>query len=265
MTEGELWVGTSWKMTKTRAEAQRYVERLVAGLGPVPGLRPFVIPPFTALATVAAALGPASPVLLGAQNCHWASSGAWTGEVSVPMLADLGVGVVEIGHSERREHFGETDHTVELKVRAALAGGLMPLVCVGESAEVRRHGDPVEHVAAQVRAALGGPVQDGADLGRVLVAYEPIWAIGEHGREPHRDEVAPVVAGIHDALADLPGPTLPAGVLYGGSVNTANAAGLLGIPGCGGLFAGRAAWQADGYLGLLRIAAAHGAASVPAG
>ncbi|MGK5529698.1 triose-phosphate isomerase [Streptomyces sp. URMC 129] len=242
------WIGTSFKMTKTRAEAVAFARTLREALGPdgVPGVRPFVLPPATALAEVAAALGPGSPVLAGAQNAHWEDAGPWTGEISVPQAADAGARIVEIGHSERRAHFGETDATVRLKVASALRHGLIPLVCCGEEAGVHARGDSAAHVLAQVAAALDG-VEDAT---RVLIAYEPVWAIGERGREPHPGEIADVVAALRDAHGSRVG-----GILYGGSVTERNAAALLGVDGVDGLFVGRAAWRIEGFLALLATAA----------
>ena len=128
--------------------------------------------------TVAEALGPDSDVIVGAQNAHWEDGGAWTGEVSVPQAKDAGATLVELGHSERRTHFNETDATVNLKVRAVLRHGLIPLVCVGEPDEVFRQGGSSEYVVRQAHAALD-QVDDVSD---VLIAYEPVWAIGEGGR-----------------------------------------------------------------------------------
>jgi triosephosphate isomerase len=242
-----IWVGTSWKMNKTLAEARHYASAL-AGLGPNrwPGVQPFVIPPATALAAVRAELGEHSPVLLGAQNAHWEDSGAWTGEVSVPQVADAGARIVELGHSERRAFFGETDETVNLKVKATLRHGLVPLVCVGEPSEVFDAGESCSHVLGQVRAAFAGV----SELDRVLVAYEPIWAIGVDGRPAASCEIADVFAALHAEY----GGSFRA-VLYGGSVDRENALTTLAVPGVEGLFVGRAAWQAEGLVGLLDMVA----------
>ena len=257
MTHPPLWIGTSFKMNKTRAQSVAYATRLRSELGEgVPGVRAFVIPPATALAEVSLALEGA-PVRTGVQNAHWADGGAWTGELSVPQAADAGARIVEIGHSERRAHFAETDGTVRLKVGAVLRHGLTPLVCCGESAEVFARGGSVEHVLRQVEAAFAGLSGTRGDegLGRALIAYEPVWAIGEHGREPRPEDVAPV----HEALAAEWGDRV-GGVLYGGSVTPGNAADLLRVPGVGGLFVGRAAWDVEGFLELLRVGRRHAGA-----
>ncbi|GAA1177134.1 triose-phosphate isomerase [Nesterenkonia xinjiangensis] len=248
-------------MTKTLAEARDYAGGLAEAILDRPELagsvQAFIIPPHTALAVVAEELrgvgerrGVETQVILGAQNAHWEESGAWTGEISVPQAADAGARLVEIGHSERREHFGETVETTRLKVRTVLDHGLRPLLCVGEPREVREAGEAEEFILAQARGALAG--LDSAQLARVLLAYEPIWAIGEQGRPATVEELAEPFA----ALERVYGAQVEA-VLYGGSVNQDNAAELLEIPGVDGLFVGRAAWGLDGYLELLETGASH--------
>ena len=250
-----LWVGTSWKMNKTLAEGREWASGLrdhLAGAAPE-GVQPFVIPSFTATAAVREVLGEDSPVLLGVQNAHWEDAGAWTGEVSVPQAKDAGAQIVEIGHSERREHFGETIETTRLKVAATLHHGLTPLLCIGESAEVKDSGGTSEFILDQAHGALEG--LDEQQLSRVVIAYEPIWAIGEQGRPATVEELIEPFAALGEQYTGK-----VAGLLYGGSVNLENAAGLLGIEHATGLFVGRTAWQLEGYLELLRIAQAHLAA-----
>ncbi|MEZ5862106.1 MAG: triose-phosphate isomerase [Geminicoccaceae bacterium] len=247
--ERKFWLGTGWKMNKTRAEARAYAEALRAapGLNELP-LRLFVLPPFTALAEVAAALA-GSGVMVGAQNCHWASAGAWTGEISAPQIAECGAALVELGHSERRAHFGETDVAINAKVKAVLAAGLRPLVCVGETAEERALDAATVTVARQARMALAGVAA--ADLDRVLLAYEPVWAIGEGRRAGLARLCADAIHGaLQNAVLDLHGRAVP--VLYGGSVNAANAEALAGRAAIDGLFVGRAAWTVEGLIGLAR-------------
>ena len=268
------WIGTSWKMKKTLAEAREYASGLAsaleentrlstAGAGDG-GVQPFVIPPHTALAAVAEELGEKANscggVQLGAQNAHWEDAGAWTGEISVPQAMDAGATVIEIGHSERREHFAETDRTVRLKVEAALRHGAMPLLCVGEPAEVRDAGGSAEHILAQTRAALEGLTD--SQRARVLVAYEPIWAIGSAGRPAQIHELEEPFAALRGefggSASGCAGSAAGgvAGLLYGGSVNLDNAADLLAMQDVDGLFVGRTAWNLDGFLALLEIAAA---------
>ena len=243
-----FWLGTGWKMNKTRAEARSYVETLQAApdLADFP-LQLFVLPPFTALAEVARSLAE-SPVLVGAQNCHWAESGAWTGEISAGQIAECGASLVELGHSERRAHFNETDTAINRKVKAVLAAGLRPLICIGETAEERALDAAAVTVARQARMALSGIST--ADLDSVLLAYEPVWAIGEGGSPASPDDANAIHAAVKTALLDLFGRSVP--VLYGGSVNPGNAEALAAMPEIDGLFVGRAAWQAEGLLGLAR-------------
>jgi L-erythrulose 1-phosphate isomerase len=247
-----LWVGTSWKMNKGLAEARRYVRVLKDHVTAhrTAGVQPFVIPSFTALATAREELGPDAPVLLGAQNAHWEDGGAWTGEVSVAQAKDAGAQLVEIGHSERREHFGETVETTRLKVAAVLAHGLIPLLCIGETADVKDAGGSSGFILDQAAGALEGLT--GEEVGQVLIAYEPVWAIGEHGRPATAEELREPFAQLGREYA---GRTR--GLLYGGSVNLGNAESLLDIDEVTGLFIGRAAWELPGYLQLLDIAAAH--------
>lgn len=247
------WIGTSWKMNKTLEEARDYARGLRNALARQPGLltevQPFIIPPHTALAAVAEELGPESTrtVRLGAQNAHWEDSGAWTGEVSVPQVADAGAELVEIGHSERREHFGETIETTRLKVASTLRHGLVPLLCIGEPAQVQERGETARHILDQARGALGALSAD--QLSRVLIAYEPIWAIGAQGRPATAEELREPF----EVLDAEYGGRVQA-LLYGGSVSADNAAELLRIPGVGGLFIGRAAWTLAGYLEILHLA-----------
>ncbi|WP_026781959.1 triose-phosphate isomerase [Pleomorphomonas koreensis] len=249
---GTFWIGTGWKMNKTVAETRRYIAAL-KGLWPegAGGCTVFVIPPFTALAAAREAIG-TMPLLLGAQNMHWAEAGAFTGEISATMLEEFGIDMVELGHSERRQMFGETDAALNMKVKAALRHGLRPLLCVGDSAEERRAGASGEAVVRQVRLAFAG--LDAGELGRCLVAYEPIWAIGEGGVAATPEEVRAVHADLHVALKEMGGPAVP--VLYGGSVSAGNAADLAAEPMVDGLFVGRAAWTPEGLAGLIAAVAA---------
>lgn len=238
------WVGTSWKMNKLLAEATAFASRVAQTAAP-PGVQRFLIPPFTAIHAVADILGPDSDVLVGAQNVHWDDEGAWTGEVSVRQVKDAGARLVEVGHSERRTHFNETDATVNRKVHAILRHDLIPLVCVGEPEEVFRAGGSDRLVVAQTRAALDRVT----DLSRVVIAYEPIWAIGDAGRPARPEDIEPTIAAL---IAAFDGRVQA--VLYGGSVNRSNVADILTVPGVDGLFVGRAAWDVENYLALVDAA-----------
>lgn len=243
-----VWIGTSWKMNKTLSEAMAFAEGL-AGAQIDSRLQPFVIPPFTAARQVKARLG--STVKVGAQNMHWGDAGAWTGEISAPMLVDCGLDLVELGHSERRTHFGETDETVGLKVQAALRHGLTPLICIGETLAEREAGRADAVLAAQVQAALA-PAKGRAAT--ILLAYEPVWAIGAQGIPATADYADARQAAILDVAQDMLGRRVPC--LYGGSVNPGNCAELIACPHVDGLFIGRSAWEVGGYLDILSRCAA---------
>jgi L-erythrulose 1-phosphate isomerase len=248
MTSAPFWVGTSWKMNKTLAEALAFAEGLAAAERDAdPRIQRFVIPPFTAIREVKATLA-ATSIKVGAQNMHWADFGAWTGEISPRMLVDCGMDLVELGHSERREHFGETDNTVGLKVEAAVRHGLTPLICIGETLADREGGRADEVLAEEVRGALSAlsPTQRTAPI---LLAYEPVWAIGEHGIPATADYADARQAEILKIAESILGR--PAPCLYGGSVNPGNCAELVSCPHINGLFIGRSAWDVAGYLDIL--------------
>jgi triosephosphate isomerase len=246
---GLVWVGTSWKMTKTLAEARAFIDEVTAS--PVPdGIQPFVLPAHTALAAVRDRLPTNSPILLGAQNAHWGPEGAGTGEISMRMVKDAGASLVEMGHSERREGFGETDEIVAAKAVAALGHGLTPLICVGEPAAVRRGGLAETFVAAQVRAALSRIPAD--RLSDVILAYEPVWAIGLGGTPAQPKQIAPVMTAIVKTVAQRDAAAVRA-ILYGGGVDKHNAARILADPHTDGLFVGRAGWAARDFTALLEL------------
>jgi triosephosphate isomerase len=238
-------------MTKNRAQATAYADALrVASDGLPSAMELFVLPPFTLVERVASRLA-GSRVRVGAQNVHWADAGAFTGEISAPMVAEAGATIAEIGHSERRELFGETDETVRWKVAAAHRHELIPLVCVGEPWTVRESGRAASFVEKQVRTALAD-VRPGAE---VWLAYEPVWAIGEHGRPAAPEQAEEIHAVMRRTLVDLLGDdaaTVP--LLYGGSVTPDNAAGFMSAPSIDGLFVGRAAWTVDGLLAVAEAA-----------
>lgn len=244
-----IWVGTSWKMNKTLAEGLAFAAALAAFAPEIDErIQPFVIPSFTAVRQVKAALA-ATRVKVGAQNMHWADAGAWTGEVSPVMLRDCGLDLIELGHSERREHFGETDHTVGLKSEAAVRYGFVPLICVGETLAEREAGRAEAVLTEQTTGAL--QFLDAAHRASpILFAYEPVWAIGENGIPATSDYADRQQALIKRTAAAI----LPAEppVLYGGSVNPDNAAELIAQPHVDGLFIGRAAWDSAGYIDILR-------------
>ncbi|MFO1105545.1 MAG: triose-phosphate isomerase [Amaricoccus sp.] len=248
-----IWVGTSWKMNKTLAEGLAFAEVLAAFAPDVdPRIQPFVIPSFTAVREVKRALG-GTRVKVGAQSMHWADAGAWTGEVSPLQLRDCGLDLVELGHSERRAHFGETDETVGLKTEAAIRHGLVPLICVGETLAEREAGRADAVLTAQTEGALAR-LDPGQKAREILFAYEPVWAIGDKGIPASADYADRQQALIKRVAEAATGRVLP--VLYGGSVNPGNAAELIAEPHVDGLFIGRSAWDPAGYIDILRRAAA---------
>jgi triosephosphate isomerase len=239
-------------MNKTLAEALAFASRLAeADRDSDPLIQRFVIPAFTAVREVKRALSGTS-VKVGAQNMHWEDAGAWTGEVSAPMLKDCELDLVELGHSERREYFGETDETVGFKVAAAVRHGLTPLICIGETLHQRQSGLADAVLRKQVEAALA-PVADMADA-QVLLAYEPVWAIGVNGIPATADYASERHGKIADVAMGVLGRQVP--VLYGGSVNPQNCEELIAQAHIDGLFIGRSAWSVDGYLDILRRVAA---------
>jgi len=240
-------------MNKTLSEGLAFAEALAAFAPQCHELiQPFVIPPFTLVREVKQSLS-ATRVKVGAQNMHWADAGAWTGEISPTMLNDCRLDLVELGHSERREHFGESDRTVGLKAAAAVRHGLVPLICVGETLPEREAGQAEDVLVRQVRAALRF-IQDEVQSTDILFAYEPVWAIGANGipaPPDYADRQQALVKRIAGGILSKAPP-----VLYGGSVNAGNAAGLAMQPNIDGLFVGRAAWQVDGFIDILRRVAA---------
>lgn len=240
----------NWKMYKTPREARALAREVANGLrgaGDDPEVA--VCPSFPALAAVAETLQ-ATPVAWGAQNCSPHPEGAYTGEVAVPMLVDLGCRFVILGHSERRRLFGETDSTVNSKVAAVLGAGLTPIACVGESLEEREAGRTEEVVDRQVRGAFQGV--PGPEVGRTVVAYEPVWAIGT-GRTATPEQAEAVHRRIRDVLAGLYGERVASAtrILYGGSVKPGNAGELFSQPNIDGGLIGGASLDAREFLAIV--------------
>jgi triosephosphate isomerase len=240
----------NWKMHKTTAEARELVLGLAPLLTEVAGrVQVAVAPPFTSLVAVAEALR-GTPVELAAQDVHWEAQGAYTGEVSAAMLADVGVRHVIVGHSERRQLFGETDRSVHDKTAAVLEAGLLPIVCVGETLQQREAGQTLEVVSRQVRAALEGLAT--AELARLTVAYEPVWAIGT-GRTATTAQAQEVHAAIRELLAAMgPGVADQVRIQYGGSVKPDNAAELMAQPDVDGALVGGASLKASDFSQIVK-------------
>ncbi|WCN08868.1 triose-phosphate isomerase [Marinomonas mediterranea] len=247
-TTKQFWVGTSWKMNKTLAEAQAFATALKeADVQAESDIQRFVIPSFTCVREVKQILQDTS-VKVGAQNMHWADQGAWTGEVSPVMLKDCKLDIVELGHSERREHFGETNETVGRKVEAAIRFGLVPLICIGETLADKESGKAARVLAEEVRGALQF-LTDKQKFEPILFAYEPVWAIGENGVPASADYADARQAEILDVAHGVLGRKVPC--LYGGSVNSQNCEELIACEHIDGLFIGRSAWNVEGYLDIL--------------
>ena len=250
-TTRKPFIAGNWKMHFTHTEAAALAAALAGRLGACTGARIMVAPPFTALQAVAHALR-GSAIELGAQNVNPEAGGAHTGEVACGMLAALGVGVVIVGHSERRHGYGEDDALIARKLRTVLDAGLEAVLCVGETLAEREAGAAAAVVARQLRAALGAC--PAADLGRVTVAYEPVWAIGT-GRTASVADAEAMHREVRAVVARTAGSAAAAGLVvqYGGSVKPDNAAELLASPQVDGLLVGGASLQADSFV---RIAAA---------
>lgn len=247
-------IAGNWKMNKTCAEAVALVRELRGLVSQVRDRVEIVVaPPFTALHPVAKALED-SNVLLAAQNCHWEASGAYTGEVSAPMLKELGAAYVILGHSERRQYFGETDESVNRRAQAVLKAGLVPIVCVGETLEEREGKRTLEVVTRQVKGALAGFQPD--EVARMVMAYEPVWAIGT-GRTATSDQAQEVHAHIRELLVATFSREIAQRVRiqYGGSMKPENAADLLARPDVDGGLIGGASLKAVDFAAIVKAAA----------
>jgi len=248
------FVAGNWKMYKTVAEARHLVSELVPGLQAINKVERVLCPPFTTLLAVRALLE-GTEIGLGAQNLYWEASGAYTGEISPAMVAELCQFVI-IGHSERRTYFGETDNTVNRRVQAALEHGIIPIVCVGETLEENEAGRTSEVVSRQIREGLAR--LDLVEGNSIVVAYEPVWAIGT-GRAATAEGANSVVCDvIRPALSELYGESFAQAVrvLYGGSVKASIAADFFAQPDIDGALVGGASLKADEFTGIVQAAAA---------
>ncbi|UFN50810.1 triose-phosphate isomerase [Roseomonas sp. OT10] len=245
-------IAGNWKMNGTLREAAALAEGIRAGAAEVAERAELLVcPPFLHLHVAAAAIA-WKPVSLGAQDCAPQEKGAHTGDVSAPMLADAGCGYVILGHSERRADHGETDAVVKAKAEAAIAAGLVPIVCVGESEAQREAGEAEAVVAAQ----LAGSLPEGFAAAKGVVAYEPVWAIGT-GKTPTEGDIAAMHARMRAELAGRLGAGGQATrLLYGGSVKPSNAAGILALANVDGALVGGASLKAEDFLGIARAVAA---------
>ncbi len=239
----------NWKMHRTTAEAVALVKELAAGLGGDAAVQVAVAPPFTALAAAAGAAA-GSPIEIAAQDVHWEPQGAFTGEVSAPMLAEVGCKHGLVGHSERRQLFGETDETVRKKVGALLAAGIRPILCVGETLAERESGRMLAVVDRQVRAGLAGLSAE--VLAAITVAYEPVWAIGT-GKTATSAQAQEVHAAIRKILRELGGSVADQiRIQYGGSVKPENAHELMSQADVDGALVGGASLKAKDFLAIVK-------------
>ncbi|MGH2882474.1 MAG: triose-phosphate isomerase [Solirubrobacteraceae bacterium] len=251
MSERTPMIAGNWKMNKTVAEAEEFIQALLPRVSSVQGVDVAICPPFTALqAMVDSARG--SRVEVYAQNMHHADSGAFTGEVAPPMLVEVGVHGVILGHSERRELFGETDRALQLKVPAALAAGLKPILCVGETEDEREAGDTERKLRHQVQEGLARVETE--RLGEIVIAYEPIWAIGT-GRVATPEQAQEAIAFIRALVADRSREQAQlTRVLYGGSVKDDNCPELLGLHDVDGALVGGASLDAESFAAIVNAA-----------
>ena len=245
-------VAANWKMNKTTGEAQEFMRGFLPGAAAVAeDVDVVVCPPFTALRTVAE-LAHGAGVRVGAQNMHEEDAGAFTGEVSAPMLLELGADAVVLGHSERRQHFGETDAALARKVPKALDAGLLPILCVGETEEEREAGETERKLRHQVQSDLAAV--DTGRLAEVVIAYEPIWAIGT-GKTATPGQAQAAIAFVRALVGDRDqGAARSVRILYGGSVDPGNVAELMALEDVDGALVGGASLDPERFLSIAAAA-----------
>ena len=237
----------------TQGEAARFVDAFLLDIGEINNVDVVIIPPFTAIAKVTEALGKAHNVKVGAQNMYWEKSGAFTGEISAPLLRDLFVHYVVLGHSERRTLFGETDEMVNRKMHAAHEAKLRPIVCVGESLEQRDKGNVEKILSTQLHGSLAGLKPK--ELQETVIAYEPVWAIGT-GRNATPAQAQEAHAFVRHTLAEMADKTTAEGVRiqYGGSVKPENARELMSQPDIDGALVGGASLDPRSFAQIVKAA-----------
>jgi triosephosphate isomerase (TIM) len=247
MSERKLIFAANWKMNLGPAEAREFAKKFLALTAPVEGRSLWFYPPVVSLPALSQAMQGRADVRVGAQNAHWEMKGAFTGEISIPMVMEAGARIMLAGHSERRHLFGETDDQVAKKARAALAAGITPMVCVGETLAERDGGRTEQVIVRQLGTLLA--ILEPADWSRVVLAYEPVWAIGT-GKNATPDDAAQIhelirmELGRHNVSGRVP-------ILYGGSVNAENVALLLTRPQLDGVLVGGASLDAAGWASLI--------------
>lgn len=251
MSERTPLIAGNWKMYKNSAESIKSAQKLKSLANGVVDTDIMIAPTFTALHAVFNAIK-GSPIELGGQNLHWETEGAFTGEISGDMLKSVGCSFVIIGHSERRQYFGETDYTVNNKIKAALACGLKPVFCIGESEEDRDSNLTFSVLDKQVQAGLRGFVSD--DLKDLVLAYEPIWAIGT-GKTATAEQAQEVHTFLRASIAKQFDGSLARSmrILYGGSVKPANIAELMSMPDIDGALVGGASLDAETFSRIVKF------------
>ena len=245
------FIAANWKMHKTIAEAERYIQAFLPKIAAVDGVEIVICPPYLSLqALVDSARG--SQVAIYAQNMHEADQGAFTGEVSAPMLDEIDVAGVILGHSERRQYFNETDRALQLKVPRALEAGLTPILCVGETEDERERGETERKLRYQVQEGLEKVAAE--RLPEVVIAYEPIWAIGT-GRTATPDQAQDAIAFVRALVANRDKAAAEqVRILYGGSCKPDNAAELLALPDVDGALVGGASLDPDDFAAIVEAA-----------
>ena len=243
-------IAGNWKMNKTPSEAKALLEEIIP-LVKDAQCEVVACVPYVDLAT-AIEVTKDTNIKIGAENCHWAESGAFTGEISTGMLKEIGVEYVILGHSERRDYFGETDEGVNKRARAAFAAGLTPIICCGESLEIREAGTYIAHVVKQIKAALDGFTAD--EVGKLVIAYEPIWAIGT-GKTATFEQAEEVCKAIREAVAEVFGQTAADAIRiqYGGSVKPATIKDLMAQPNVDGALVGGASLKAADFSAIVKF------------
>ena len=249
-TQRKILIAGNWKMNKTIAESLELIQGLRSTVDNVSEVEMLVCPPFTALSEVSKALQ-GSAIRLGSQNVSEQDNGAFTGEISTDMLKELGVTDVILGHSERRQYYGETNALVATKALKVLAAGLKPVVCIGETLEEREAGKTVDVVTEQTRGSLTGI--SGEQMAQVVIAYEPVWAIGT-GKTATSEQAQETHAAIRAVLKDLYGESVAeqTQILYGGSVKPGNAAELTNCQDIDGALVGGASLDASNFSQIIQ-------------
>ena len=237
-------VAGNWKMNKTPSNSTLFISNIINILSDIKSVKVIVSPPFTSLSQLVVRL----PIYTAAQNCHWEESGAFTGEISIPMLKDCGVEYVIIGHSERRHIFKESDKWINNKLKAILAGGLKPILCVGETLDQREKGQTDKVLFQQLTNALVSV----EDLDDFIIAYEPVWAIGT-GVNANVTQIENAHKTIKEIINQKINITNDMHILYGGSVNSNNAEDLISIPGVDGFLIGGASLDANSFASIVNI------------